>query len=60
MVLRASDFDPLNNENPFAPPIDPVTAPIKTTGTAAQITEFFCREKKTKKNSPPTAHFTLF
>ena len=39
MVLRASYFDPLNNGNPFAPPIDPGPAPINPTGTAPQITE---------------------
>ena len=39
MVLRVSYFDPLNNGNPFAPPIDPVPAPVNDTDTASQITE---------------------
>ena len=40
MVLLASDFDSLNNGNPFAPPTDPRPAPVYSIGSAAQITEF--------------------
>ena len=39
MVLRASYFDPINNGNPFALPIDPRPFPVNATSTAAQITE---------------------
>ena len=37
MVLPASDFDLLNNGNPFLPPIDSGPAPINVTNIAAQI-----------------------
>ena len=39
MVRRASDFDPLNNGNRFAPPTDPGPAPVNAISTAAQIVE---------------------
>ena len=39
MVLLASDFDPINNRNPFEPPTDPGPSPINSTVTAAKITE---------------------
>ena len=39
MVIWASYFDPLNNRNPFAPPIDPGPTPINVTVTDAQINE---------------------
>ena len=39
MVLRSSDFDPLKNGKPFAPPIYPGPSPINFTGTASQTTE---------------------
>ena len=35
MVLRASDFDPLNNGNPFAPPKDPGPNHFNAIGTDA-------------------------
>ena len=61
MVLRASYFDPINNGNPFAPPIDPGPAPINATGTAAQITEVVRLYKDDKvKFHYPTVNFTLF
>ena len=50
MVLRALDFDPLNNENPFLPPIYPGPAPVNVTGTAAQITEVVRLYKNDKEN----------
>ena len=61
MVLRSSDFDPLNNGNPFAPPIDPGPAPINVTGTASQITEVvrLCKDDKVKIHHP-TVNFALF
>ena len=39
MMLRASDFGPLNNGNPFAPPTDPRPDPINSIDTSSQITE---------------------
>ena len=39
MVLRSSDFDPLNNRNQFVTPIDTGPAIVNATVTAAQITE---------------------
>ena len=39
MVPRASDFDPLKNGNPFAPPTYPGPCPINFIGAATQITE---------------------
>ena len=35
MVLQASDFDTLNNGNPFFPLIDPGPTPVNATDTAA-------------------------
>ena len=40
MLLRASNFDPLNNRKSFSPPTDPGPAPVNAIGTAAQIDEF--------------------
>ena len=39
MIIRASYYDPLNNRNPFAPPIYPGPAPMNATGIATQITK---------------------
>ena len=39
MLLWGSDFDTLNNGNPFAPLTYPVPAPVNAIDTAAQITE---------------------
>ena len=39
MLIRASDFDPLYNGNPFAPPTYPIPAPVNSIGTDYQITE---------------------
>ena len=49
MLLRASDLDPLNNGNPFYPPIDPGTASVNANSTAAQTTEVVCLYKIDKE-----------
>ena len=59
MALRASDFDPLNNGNPFAPPIDPGPAPINATGTAALITEVVCLYKDDKEKFTTYCEFHI-
>ena len=50
MDLRASDFNPLKNSNPFAPPTDPRTDPINDVSTVTQITEVIrlCKDDKDK------------
>ena len=54
MVLQALYFDPLNNGNPFAPPIEPGPVPINATGTSAQITEVVhvYKDEKVKIHRP--------
>ena len=59
MVLRASYFDPLNNRNPFVPPIDPKPAPVNATGTYAQITEVVGRYKYYKEKITTYCEFRL-
>ena len=59
MVLRASDFDPLNNGNPLAPPIDPGPAPINTTDAAAQITEIVRLYKYNKEKFTTYCEFCI-
>ena len=49
MVLWASYFNPLNNVNPFAPPMDTGPSPIYSIGTADQITEFVLLYKYDKE-----------
>ena len=59
MVLWASYFDPLNNWHPFAPPIYHGLAPIISTGTAAQITEFVCLYKDDKETFTTYCEFRI-
>ena len=60
MVPRASDFDPINNGNPFASPTDPIPTPVNAISTATQITEAVRLYKDDKENSAPTVNFALF
>ena len=60
MVIWSSDFDTLNNRNPFLPPADPGPAPINATGTAAQITEVVRLYKDDKEKWPPAVNLALF
>ena len=61
MVLGASDFDPLNNRNPFASPTDPRPAPVNAIVTGAQITEGerLYRYEKEKFTTYCVFHITL-
>ena len=59
MVLWASDFDPLNNGNPFAPPIEPGTAPFNATGTAALTTEVVRLYKNAKEKFTTYCEFLI-
>ena len=59
MVLRTSDFDPLNKRNPFYPPIDPRTAPVNATGTASQITEVVRLYKDDKEKFTTYCEFRI-
>ena len=60
MVLRASDFDPLNNGNTFAPPKDPYPLLSIPTANLLKSLKLYVSAKTTKKNSPPTVNFALF
>ena len=59
MVLRSSDFDYLNNGNPFTPPIDPGTTPANATDTAAQITEVVRLYKYNKEKFTTNCEFRI-
>ena len=59
MVLRASYFDPVNNGNPFVPPIYPGPAPINATGTSAQVTEVVRLYKEDKEQFTTYCEFCI-
>ena len=58
-ILRTSYFDPLNNGNPFAPPIYPGTALINATGTSAQVTEVVRLYKEDKEQFTTYCEFHI-
>ena len=60
MVLRTSDFDPLNNGNPFAPPTDPGPDPINSVSTADQITEVVRLYKDDKEKFTTYCEYRIF
>ena len=60
MVLRASDFDPLNKGNLFVPPINAGPAHVNFTRTSAQSNELVSLYKDDKTNSLPTVNFAIF
>ena len=59
MIIRASDFDHLNNGNQIAPPIDPVPTPVNFTDTAAQTTEVVRLYKKYKEKFTTCCEFCI-
>ena len=59
MVLQSSYFYPLNNGNPFEPPIYPVPALTNANITASQITEVVRLYKDDKEKSSTCFEFRI-
>ena len=60
IVLRASDLNPLNNRNIFAPPTDLGPYPVNSISTSAQITEVVSFYKDDKEKFTTYCEFRFF